>query len=477
MTPDDLRRAVLASLPEETSTFGQASPYQHFHLPPGHLKVLGPEANIVSGSRGAGKTFWAGMLTNDHAIEQLVTVEPSLAGFRGLTGFAERSAIDTYPDERTFQSLMREGFDAEDIWRGVVLRILGEWHKQPVPRASWRDTTHWVASSPELVARALEESNSLLDLGSEVRLIVFDALDRSARDWATMDRILAGLLRVVLALKPFPRIRTKVFLRDDQLTRAVLAFPDASKLTATMVELVWQPHDLHALLWQYLINGPGEHGERLRQLYVTATRKAPRILFERYQVGTEARREGESQRALFEALAGKYMGRDHRRGVPYVWIVSHLDDTKRRASPRSFLAAIRAAADDSMERYPHHGLALHYESIKRGVQSASRIRVEELAEDFPWVRVALDALKGLSVPCHFEMFRQRWREAFPDGLPADERPGGPMLPPPHGASWQGVADDLVRIGVFERMQDGRINMPDLYRVGFGLGRRGGVRPV
>jgi hypothetical protein len=27
------------------------------------------------------------------------------------------------------------------------------------------------------------------------------------------------------------------------------------------------------------------------------------------------------------------------------------------------------------------------------------------------------------------------------------------------------------------MRDGRINMPDLYRVGFGLGRKGGVTPL
>ncbi len=27
------------------------------------------------------------------------------------------------------------------------------------------------------------------------------------------------------------------------------------------------------------------------------------------------------------------------------------------------------------------------------------------------------------------------------------------------------------------MKDERVNMPDLYRVGFGLGRRGGVKPV
>ncbi|ADP11828.1 hypothetical protein EJP617_21470 [Erwinia sp. Ejp617] len=34
----------------------------------------------------------------------------------------------------------------------------------------------------------------------------------------------------------------------------------------------------------------------------------------------------------------------------------------------------------------------------------------------------------------------------------------------------------MRIGVFEERADERIDMPDLYRVGFGLGRKGGVKP-
>lgn len=39
-----------------------------------------------------------------------------------------------------------------------------------------------------------------------------------------------------------------------------------------------------------------------------------------------------------------------------------------------------------------------------------------------------------------------------------------------------ASGDLERLGIFEKMKDSRINMPDLYRVGFGLGRRGGVKP-
>ncbi|HRE88278.1 MAG TPA: hypothetical protein PK095_03975 [Myxococcota bacterium] len=476
MNPQELRASILASLPAQTSTSANAPP-QVFHLPFGHFKVLEPQANIVSGGRGAGKTFWAAMLTNNTMIANLVTIEPSLSGFSGVTGFAERSAIESYPDERTFRQLLQQGVDAEDIWLGVVVRNVAAVSEEEVPSSSWPETVTWVATQPEKVARLLEAADASLEKEGFGRLYVFDALDRTARDWASMDLILKGLLRLVLRLRSFGRLRAKVFLRDDQLTRAVSAFPDASKLTATMVELHWQAHDLHALLWQYLINGPGAEGEWLRGLYEETTGLPVRRGFERYVVGPNVQRDSRPQRALFEALAGKSMGRDHRRGVPYVWIVSHLSDALRRASPRSFLAAIREAAEDSLDRYPDYELPLHYESIKRGVQSASRIRVQEIAEDFPWVRTALEALGGLSVPCVFEQIESRWTESFPNGLPQDAEATGAFLPPPHGSSWKGVAGDLERLGIFETMSDGRVNMPDLYRVGFGLGRRGGVRPT
>jgi hypothetical protein len=40
-----------------------------------------------------------------------------------------------------------------------------------------------------------------------------------------------------------------------------------------------------------------------------------------------------------------------------------------------------------------------------------------------------------------------------------------------------VLNDLVEVGVLEVRSDGRYNIPDVYRVGFGLKRRGGVKPV
>lgn len=42
--------------------------------------------------------------------------------------------------------------------------------------------------------------------------------------------------------------------------------------------------------------------------------------------------------------------------------------------------------------------------------------------------------------------------------------------------WLGIRKELEQIGFFEELQDKRVNMPDLYRIGFKLGRKGGVKP-
>ncbi|MDZ4350410.1 MAG: hypothetical protein U1A22_12845 [Xanthomonadaceae bacterium] len=169
------------------------------------------------------------------------------------------------------------------------------------------------------------------------------------------------------------------------------------------------------------------------------------------------------------------MGRDRRRGIPHTWVVGHLADGRGRTSPRSILAAIRNAAEDSQGVHPGYGVPLHYDSLKRGVQKASEIRVRELAEDCPWINKLLDPLRGLTVPCKFEAVEQRWTDHWQNRKPFAD---SDHLPPEHADEGApGLREDLEKLGVFQSMKDGRVNMPDLYRVGFGLGRRGGVKPV
>ena len=51
------------------------------------------------------------------------------------------------------------------------------------------------------------------------------------------------------------------------------------------------------------------------------------------------------------------------------------------------------------------------------------------------------------------------------------------LPPEHVShGWPGIIEDLLRIGVLTRRTDARIDMPDLYRIGYEVKRKGGVAP-
>lgn len=469
----EIRQAILeASL--EIANYGETPNAITLYIPPSHIKALRLECNLVVGTRGVGKSFWTAALGSSDLRAALGSSARELDHTDVCIGFSVAESIDHYPNADTFMQMLGSGIEAYDVWRAVVVRWLSETLSEDVPRRRWPETVAWIKDNPEDMARLMQRANTFFNEKQRFGLIVFDALDRSSNDWRTMDAIVRDLLRVALWLKSYSRLHAKVFLREDQFERTVTDFPDASKLLATKTELTWARHDLHGLLWQRLINAPAEHGERLRQLYRSVVGTVPIEANGIYQLPDENKRETPTQRALFEALAGPWMGRDRRRGVPYVWSVGHLVDGRGQTSPRSFLAAIRQAAEDTSERYPAHPLALHYESIKRGIQKASEIRVDEMAEDYPWVRTFMSPLSGLTVPCDYSAILERWQQTFPSGHNAApiER-----LPPQHAErGWDGIKDDLIRLGVFDVKKDGRIDMPDLYRVGFGLGRRGGVKP-
>lgn len=256
----------------------------------------------------------------------------------------------------------------------------------------------------------------------------------------------------------------------------VTSFPDASKVTASKVELRWARADLYGLLFQRLGNAK-EGGalfrsgsERLGSVQWSQVGKiwqAPR------QLGAAE----DLQRTIFHEIAGPWMGRDARRGFPYTWLPNHLADAAAQVSPRSFLAAVREAAQSSGD-YRDWSYALHYEAIKKGVQAASQIRVTEIQEDFFWVATVMGPLKGLNIPCQFALIENRWIEQNVVSQLRQQAEATDKLLPKHldrGAV--GLCDDLLDLALFSRQPDGRINMPDVYRVGFGLGRHGGVKPI
>lgn len=356
-----VRAAIRAALPRDTSTHGASPEPRHMYVPPAHVRTLQLDHELIIGGRGVGKTFWSTALASDELRSMLGTVVSDLQAADVFAGYGERSDLDAYPDPETFASLLDANVNAFHVWRAVVARGLADRTSVAVPAATWSDSVAWVRAQPEAFARLLQDADTRLRETGSRALFVFDALDRAGRDWRAMNAIVRDLLRVALTLKTFSHLHTKVFLRDDQFERrTVTDFPDASKLLATRVELTWEPHDLHGLLWQYLCNAPDEHGDLLRDVYTD--------------------------------------------------VVGHAPDSS------------------------HEG-----------------------------------------VPCTEEEIEQRWNDEFGERFRIDV---SDRLPPDKpDDSWRGLRVGLERLGIMEAMRDARITMPDLYQVGFGLGRRGGVRPV
>lgn len=477
--PHDLRAGLISSLPEETSQHGETPRAEQMYLPAPHAKALHPNTTLIQGMRGSGKSFWFLALQNAQ-LRALIGAQVGLDADTLVTvGFGQASLGNKFPNKDTLISLVDDGCLPRRIWQAVVFdQVLGDL-APPEFRAltGWKQRIQWIGEHPEAVDVHLYEADLRLDNVKRHHIVLFDALDRTADDWPTMNALVKGLLQVVLETRSFRRIRLKVFARPDQLEDPSVAnFPDSSKVINAKINLDWPRRELYGLLWQYLVNND-VYGQRFREgasSVLAAVRWAQTDGI--WIVPESMRRDEDAQKQLFHAMTGPWMGKDKRRSLPYSWLPSHLGDARGEVSPRSFLAAVRHAA--SARPRLDQDYLLHYESIKQGVQEASRIRVRELEEDYPWIKTLFAPLSGITVPCSFDDIRMVWREnKVIDQLRRGIESASVRLPPIHIADGEdGVLIDLLDLGLVEQLKDRRINLPDVYRVGYGMGRRGGVKP-
>jgi len=477
--PKDLREGILSAIPEQSSQHGKALSLGQTYLPVAHAKALDPDVMLVEGMRGAGKSVWFIALQQPELRRWLGNSTGISEDTYVTVGFGEAPRGDDFPTKDTLIAAVKS-FEPRLIWKTVVFRQIS---KAKAPKTflrltKWADRISWVKEHPEETDALLYKIDEELQAKGLHHLVLFDALDRTADDWTTMNLLVRGLLQVVLDMRSSQRLRLKVFVRPDQLAdSATRNFPDASKVLNGAAILEWSRRDLFGLLWQYLANdpiaGPIFRGG-IEQI-------APKIrwseIFGTWNVPVELNQDEDIQKEIFHAITGPWMGRDQRRGFPYSWLPSHLCDANGKASPRSFLAALRHATLD--DAHGDHDHVLHFESIKRGVQEASKIRVGELEEDFPWMSNLFKPLKGVTVPCLFLDIENAWQEhQVIETLLQKVKAKTLRLPPQRlklGAI--GVLQDLLELGFIEQLKDKRINLPDVYRVGYGLGRRGGVRPL
>jgi hypothetical protein len=470
---EPVRRLFLDAIPADLFAIDLPE-LRYLYVPSSHFRALHPDNMLVEGIRGAGKSLWWNAL-QDRAHRELIHAvlpQTQLAKADCSAGFGVSKSAN-YPSGLILQQL-QEKFDAFYIWYTIVAwNLLRPEINLP---ETWDARTAWVQNNLEQLENHFLQKDLELQEQGKIHLVLFDALDRAAQDWPALRKLLKGLLRLLLEFRAYRAIRLKAFIRPDMLEdKAVLAFPDSSKIIQNKVSLEWPRADLYSLLWHYLGNEP-EQGDIFRNACTNYfgqpwQTSQPDI----WQVPNAMRIDEILQRKIFHLLAGEWMGTDARRGFPYTWLPNHLGDSYAKVSPRSFLAALRAAAADELrkeQKYP-----LHYEAIKKGVQQASAIRVDELREDYPWVGELLRALKGVTLPCEFFLIQARWEGYNSLNNLTQTGENARRLPTRLEQRYEGVKQDLVELGIFQINRDERINMPDVYRVGYGLGRKGGVKPV
>lgn len=475
-----IRRGVI----EATATLDQAqsvaSRPEFTYVPPSHARALDPEATLVEGIRGAGKSFWWAQLASPShlAFVQRSFPEARLPEkLKVAQSFGPGLSTANAPDAEVLGRLA-EQFRPRSIWRAVVAVHAG--FTEPFDRfQTWDQRVDWVQSNPEAYATQLEAADRRLLADGVTLLLLFDALDRLADDWQHINPLAKGLLQVALDARSTRCIRCKVYLRPDILQdQSITSFPDYSKLLAGKASLEWRRADLYALLYQCLGNAK-TGGTEFRQAVSEAIGLPWTQPATAWNLPLMLRTDETRQEAIFEVLAGKAMGSSTKRGKPYTWLVNHLQDGLNQVSPRSFLAALGKAAAETPE---DSKLPLDYRGIQNGVQRASEIRVQEITEDYPWVRLVMEPLRGnLTVPCGVGEIENIWKgERTLDRLESRLKAGTAVVKLPPQNRDQGAAGillDLESLGMVQRMAGKRIQMPDVYRIAYGLGRKGGVKPL
>ncbi|MEU2179635.1 hypothetical protein [Streptomyces thermolilacinus] len=475
-------RDLLSAALEEAITADARRPTAHtLFTPDSHRSALYVDNVVVQGGRGVGKTFWYWSLL-DETLRGLAADEYRINRLRRLRvapGYGLASRHDCYPGPMVLRGLLERGEDPYDIWYTVLLASLGQ--PDLLGLTEWADRIAWVRAHPGPAERTIEEADRRAYEDNIVHLLIFDALEHLQAERRQTDRLVGGILRLALQMRFATRsIRLKVFVRPDIFEAARHHFADASKLSAYSARLEWTPTDLYGLLFHYLGNEDGDTARRFREStggWVPegdGSRQAPPRLLS----GSE-----QAQKDVFEEIADPFMGSNVRRGKTYAWLPNHLMDGRGQVSPRSFLEALSTAAETTRSNHPDHGRALHHEGIRAGVQKASARRVEEVSEDTPWVELAIKPLAGYQVPIPEATVLSAWKEANLSAVLAEETaryaqadtPDLVRTGPRHPDDLARLITELIELGVMNKPRsDGRLDLPDVYRIAFGLGRRGGV---
>lgn len=461
---------LLADLTVDADTDDQV--LSTFLPSPQHQRGLRRDVLVIRGDRGAGKTALFRLL---QAARQgnipLSEIVPGAPDGQRIDGYSEAGVVHPAADvlESFAAGHLQSGELVRAFWLGhLVARLYLEGVAKTVPPASFWSEYSAEPTVPVRWARAAHGALSDLYVwldahersSSTTCFVVYDHLDKVGRTQRTVrERVAAELLGLWLSLSlRYEHIRGKVLLREDLFQSTLTAFADATKLESRSVRLEWAAGRLFGVL----VRRMAAH-ESLRTWLTDVARVE---LTEHPRLGwmpTNENFDEPAQQAFGQALVGRYMGAGPGKGLSHRWIINHLQDAHQRVTPRSLFVLIRGAAELAVgqPKAVYRRLLAPIE-LQHALEKASTRRVNELIEDYPVV-ARLEGLRGMILL----MSRADVRKAL-RGVSAGDG---------FGDDADAVFEELLRIGVLADRGAGRFDVPDVFRYGFGIKRKGGTRRV
>lgn len=478
-------RVALSQLPSDHDASGEYRPTAgEIFTPLQHANALDPNTPIVVGARGAGKSFWAGVLGQEDTRLVTALAYPNLGLDRlivrpGYSGLQDDVAVSP----KVVEVRVPRGKESElasELWQAAIIRAA---HSALSPEDQLPSVREMMErfSDPEDAEAELTRIDSQFRSRGQLLLVTFDALDTLSRDWVRSSRLVDALFETIWSLRARRHIKAKVFIRPEQLNDDTLRFVELPKLKSGRVELEWNQIDLYGLLFWRLAeytNVPGSQ-ESFRNLAI-AVGVAPPDTTSPKRRNWPLLTDSAPQKRLMQRFAGLYMGRSNKKGGTYDWPYNHLGDAAGKVTPRSFIKLFVEAAKFGQAPIQQ---VVSAEGIRHGLREASKVRVDQLGVEYPWIKRALAPLAGLIVPCEAELLYSRWAESNTVSLileaSANEETGflPPFPLPAKGDHLELLALAMQRIGIISVRENGKFDIPDLFRVAAQMLKRGGTPPV
>jgi len=437
-----------------------------------HVWALSADILIVLGARGSGKT----------ALFKLVRDAGSAGKLRAFLGnqrIPDALWIDAFSqDNRNHPDvgvMEQFGVGAGDIalrafWVAHLLRVARQEVQglSPLPdivqsiiAAPPNDLSTWVPMAEANLGPVFTALDAIdKHLASEGRTVValYDYLDRIAQFTPDVRRrYVRSLLSLWLSLSNrYKQLLGKIFLRDDLFQASEIDFTDANKLRGRAEKLEWDAESLYRVVIRQVLNLRDDRGTAaVRELLAEVPGLQVDDLGEFGLM--PAKMSEDTYKAFVSRVAGKVIGRGVAKGATHAWILGRLNDAHQRITPRAVMWMFGYAAEAAIARPPGRNKALLSASdLLKALRRTSKDRALEVLEEDKLAK-RLENLRGQKIP-----FARADIVKLLSIRRNDEEPGIPE----HGES---VLKELLRLGLLREDENGKIDVPDIYRYGFEIG--------